>query len=178
MNPETITIDGIATTLAAAGFMTWTASDISLRLRPNMTWRATRVDIDAVGATAQEAADNLTATERKTEKAAKLAAASTKGQTFAREMRTHLHIGPRTRRFAKRWTEDGHRDVMQAIEQVLAVNPQDRLVGCRTRHHIRAHAKQMPALQFAIDGDNPRRTLRMVAGVVLQECNRSEYGGA
>ena len=115
MNPETITIDGIATTLAAAGFMTWTASDISLRLRPNRTWRATRVDIDAVGATAQEAADNLTATERKTEKAAKLAAASTKGQTFAREMRTHLHIGPRTRRFAKRWTEDGHRDVMQAI---------------------------------------------------------------
>jgi hypothetical protein len=116
MNTEAITINGTETALTTAGIMTWTASDISLSLRPNMTWRATRADIDAVGATAQEATDNLLAVERKTEKAAKLAAASTKGQIFAREMRAHLHIGPRTRRFdSKKWQQDGHRDVMQAI---------------------------------------------------------------
>lgn len=115
MNPESITINGTESVLTAAGFMTWTASDIDLRLCPNMTWAATRGAISTNGDTAQAAADNLMAAERKSEKAAKLAARSTKGQIFAREMRSYLHIGARTRRFAKRWIADGHRDVMQAI---------------------------------------------------------------
>lgn len=115
MDTETITIDGATATLTVAGLMTWTASDISLRLRPNMTWRATRGDLDANGDTAQGAADNLLAAERKAVKADALTARSTKGQIFAREMRSYLHIGARTRRFAKRWNKDGHRDVMQAI---------------------------------------------------------------
>lgn len=116
MNTEAITINGTEITLTAAGFMTWTASDISLRLCPTMTWDATRGSISAKGDTAQAAADNLLAAERKVEKAAKLAARSTKGQIFAREMRSYLHIGARTRRFdSKKWMNDGHRDVMQAI---------------------------------------------------------------
>lgn len=116
MNTEAIAINGTETTLTAAGFMTWTASDINLRLRPNMTWRATRGDLAGHGDTAQAATDNLLAAENKAAKVVRLAARSTKGQTFAREMRAHLHIGARTRRFnRKKWTEDGHRDVMQAI---------------------------------------------------------------
>jgi hypothetical protein len=118
MNTEAITINGTETTLAAAGFMTWTASDISLRLRPNMTWEATRGQISAGGDTAQAAADNLLTAERKAEKAAKLTARSTKGQIFAREMRSYLHIGARTRRFdSKKWMKDGHRDVMDLIAE-------------------------------------------------------------
>lgn len=118
MNTEAITINGAETTLAAAGFMTWTASDITLRLRPDVTWRATRGDLAAIGATAQEAADNLLTAERKAEKAAKLTARSTKGKIFAREMRSYLHIGARTRRFnSKKWQQDGHRDVINLIAE-------------------------------------------------------------
>lgn len=118
MNTEAITINGTETTLAAAGFMTWTASDISLRLRPNMTWRATRGEREGHGDSAQAAVDSLIAAERKTEKAAQLAARSTKGQIFAREIRSYLNIGPRTRRFnSKKWIEDGHRDVLHLIAE-------------------------------------------------------------
>ncbi|GHD70351.1 hypothetical protein GCM10010317_077500 [Streptomyces mirabilis] len=121
MNTEAITINGTETTLTAIGHMTWTASDINLRIRPNMTWRATRGNLAGAGSTAQEAADNLIATERKAEKAAKLAARSSKGQIFAREMRSYLRIGARTRRFdSKKWDVDGHRDVMQAIADANA----------------------------------------------------------
>lgn len=119
---EAITINGTETALIAAGFMTWTASNISLRLRPNMTWRATRGDLEGHGDTAQAAADDLIAAELKAEKAAQLASRSTKGQIFAREMRAYLHIGPRTRRFAKRWTVDGHRDVLDLIAEA-SYNP-------------------------------------------------------
>lgn len=116
MNTEAITINGTETTLTAAGFMTWTASDITLRLRPNMTWRATRGDHAGHGDTAQTATNDLIAIETKAASTVKLADRSTKGQNFAREMRAHLHIGVRTRRLnSKKWTEDGHRDVMQAI---------------------------------------------------------------
>lgn len=118
MSTETITINGTQAALAASGLMTWTASNISLRLRPDMTWRATRDDLDAIGATAQEAANNLLAAERKTEKAAKLAARSTKGQIFAREMRSYLRIGARTRRFDNsKWDKDGHRDILNLIAE-------------------------------------------------------------
>lgn len=118
MNTEAITINGIEINLTAAGFMTWTASDVSFRLRPDLTWRATRGELAATGDTAQAAADNLLAAEGKADKAAQLAANSTSGQIFAREMRSYLHIGPRTRRFAsKKWTEDGHRDVLNLIAE-------------------------------------------------------------
>ncbi|MFJ6069083.1 hypothetical protein ACIQHU_39340 [Streptomyces tendae] len=116
MNVQVITINGTETTLTAASHMTWTTNGITLRLRPNMTWRATRGNHAGHGDTAQAATDNLLAAETKTAKAAKITSRSTKGQNFTREMRTHLHIGVRTRRFStKKWTEDGHRDVMQAI---------------------------------------------------------------
>lgn len=116
MIEQSITINGTRIDLSATGAVTWTASDISLRLCPNMTWAATRGEISANGDTAQAATGNLLAAERKAEKAAKLAARSTNGQIFAREMRAYLHIGPRTRRFnSKKWDKDGHRDVMQAI---------------------------------------------------------------
>lgn len=116
MNTEAITINGTVTNLVAGPFPTWTASDITLRLRPNMTWVSTRGDITATGATAQEATDNLLAAERKAERASKLVACSTEGQNFAREMRSYLRIGVRTRRFNnKKWTDDGHRDVMRVI---------------------------------------------------------------
>lgn len=118
MNTEAITINGTEIALTAAGFMTWTASDISLRLRPSMNWEAARGQISAGGDTAQAAADNLLTAEHKAEKAAKLTAHSTKGQIFAREMRSYLHIGPRTRRFnSKKWMKDGHRDVMDLIAE-------------------------------------------------------------
>jgi hypothetical protein len=119
MSTEAITINGTHTTLTpATGFMTWTASDISLRIRPNMTWSATRNNITATGDNAQGAADNLLAAERKMQKAASLTARSTKGQIFAREMRSYLQIGPRTRRFnTKKWIEDGHRDVLHLIAE-------------------------------------------------------------
>lgn len=113
MNTEAITINGTETTLTAAGFMTWTASDISLRLRPNMTWDATRGQITATGDTIQSAADNLLAAELKAEKAARLAARSTKGQNFAREMRSYLHIGARTRRY--RQGRDLHAQILECI---------------------------------------------------------------
>lgn len=116
MNTQVITINGAVTPLVSSGLMTWTAAGINLRLRPNLTWLAERGDLAGVGDTAQDATDNLIAAENKAEKAAKLAARSTKGQNFAREMRTHLRIGVRTRRFdSKKWQRDGHRDVMQAI---------------------------------------------------------------
>lgn len=116
MNTTAITINATTTPLAPAGLMTWTAFDVTLRLRPNLTWRATRGDLAGHGDTAQAAANNLLAAESKARKAATLTARSTKGQNFAREMRAHLHIGPRTRRYSsKKWQQDGHRDVMQAI---------------------------------------------------------------
>lgn len=117
MAEQSITINGVETTLTATGFATWTASDISLRLRPDaITWNATRGELSAKGTSAQTATDNLLAAERKAAKAAQLTARSTTGQIFAREMRAYLHIGPRTRRFnSKKWDSDGHRDVMQAI---------------------------------------------------------------
>lgn len=118
MNTEAITTNGTQTALVATGTFTWTASDINLRLRPNMTWTATRGEHTGTGDTAQAAADNLTAAERKAEKAAKLAARSTKGQIFAREMRSYLQIGPRTRRFnSQKWQQDGHRDVLTLIAE-------------------------------------------------------------
>ncbi|MFJ3950251.1 hypothetical protein ACIPXV_09300 [Streptomyces libani] len=120
MNTETVTINGAITTLAPAGFMTWTVSDISLRLRPNTTWRATRGETVAIGDTAQAATDNLLAAERKAEKAAKLTARSTKGQIFAREMRSHLHIGARTRR--TRQGRDLHEQILECITNA-AWNP-------------------------------------------------------
>jgi hypothetical protein len=123
MNTEAITINGTHTPLTSTNAVTWTASDITLRLRPNMTWRATRGELAGHGDTAQEAADNLIAAERKEEKAAQLAAASTTGQNFAREMRSYLQIGPRTRRFnSKKWTVDGHRDVINLIAEA-SYNP-------------------------------------------------------
>lgn len=118
MNTEAITINGTETALTATGAVTWTASDIALRLRPNMTWQVTRGGINAIGDTAQAATNNLTAAERKAEKATQLTARSTEGQIFAREMRSYLHIGPRTRRFNdKKWAEDGHRDVLHLIAE-------------------------------------------------------------
>lgn len=118
MNIDAITLNGTETVLAAAGFMTWTASDVSLRLRPNMTWTATRGIVSATGDSAQTAADNLLAAEHKAERAEKLAARSTKGQIFAREMRSYLRIGARTRRFdAKKWQQDGHRDILNLIAE-------------------------------------------------------------
>ncbi|MFH9798126.1 hypothetical protein [Streptomyces virginiae] len=115
MELTSVTYNGITTMAISSGMFTWTAGDLALRVRPNLTWTATRGETTASGATAQEAVDNLAAAETKAERAAKRTARSTKGQIFAREMRAHLHIGARTRRFAKRWIADGHRDVMQAI---------------------------------------------------------------
>jgi hypothetical protein len=116
MSNQVISVSGTETTFTPAGLMTWTATDLTLRLRPNMTWRATRGDLAGHGDTAQAATDDLIAAENKVAKVMHLAARSTKGQNFAREMRAHFHIGARTRRFnSKKWTEDGHRDVMQAI---------------------------------------------------------------
>lgn len=118
MNAGAITINGTEITLNAAGFMTWTASDISFRLRPDLTWRTTRGELAVTGDTVQVAADNLLAAEGKADKAAQLAANSTKGQVFAREMRSYLHIGPRIRRFAStKWVVDGHRDVINLIAE-------------------------------------------------------------
>ncbi|WP_404974774.1 hypothetical protein [[Kitasatospora] papulosa] len=115
---QTITINGTDTTLASTGTFTWTAGTINLRQRPNMTWSATRNEQAAIGATAQEAADALLALEAKAQRAANLAARSTKGQIFAREMRTYLHIGARTRRFnSKKWQQDGHRDILNLIAE-------------------------------------------------------------
>lgn len=115
---KTITINGTDTTLVSTGTFTWTAGDINLRLRPNMTWRVTRNEHAAIGATDQEAVDALAALETKTQRAANLAARSTKGQVFAREMRTYLHIGARTRRFSsKKWQQDGHRDILNLIAE-------------------------------------------------------------
>lgn len=118
MNTETITFNGTEITLTSTGTFNWTAGDISLRLRPNMTWTATRSETSAHGDTAQDATDNLLAAERKAQNAAALTARSTKGQIFTREMRTYLQVGPRTRRFnSKKWTEDGHRDVLRLIAE-------------------------------------------------------------
>lgn len=123
MIEQSITINGTETALTTTSAVTWTASDITLRLRPNMTWRATRGDHAGHGDTAQAATDDLLVAERKAEKAAQLAARSTKGQNFAREMRSYLHIGPRTRRFnSKKWTVDGHRDVINLIAEA-SYNP-------------------------------------------------------
>lgn len=123
MNTETVTYNGTEITLTPAGPVSWIAGDINLRLRPNMTWTATRSETSANGDTAQVATDNLLAAERKAEKAAKLAARSTKGQIFAREMRSYLNVGPRTRRFnSQKWTEDGHRDVLRLIAEA-SYNP-------------------------------------------------------
>lgn len=113
MNAETVIIDGATTALAPAGHMTWTVSGISLRLRPNLTWRATRGETVAIGDTAQAATDNLLAAERKAEKATKLTARSTKGQIFAREMRSYLHIGARTRH--TRQGRDVHAQILECI---------------------------------------------------------------
>lgn len=115
MELTTVTINGTIEMATPSGLFTWTAGDLALRVRPNLSWTATRGEMSATGATAQDAADALAAAEAKTERVAKLTARSTKGQAFAREMRAYLHIGARTRRFAKRWIADGHRDVMQAI---------------------------------------------------------------
>jgi hypothetical protein len=173
MNVQVITINGTETTLTAAGHMTWIATDLSLRLRPNMTWRATRGDIAGIGATAQEAADNLTAAENKASKAAKLTARSTKGQNFAREMRAHFHIGARTRRFdSKKWQQDGHRDVMQAIADAnnyptdsereaifrtaftALCSWEKHIDGCRADARLVAHINSMTPHQFvALIGD-------------------------
>lgn len=115
---QTITYNNTAIALTSTSLFTWTAGDVNLRLRPNMTWTATRSNVTATGTTAQDATDNLTAAERKAEKAARLTARSTKGQIFAREMRAYLHIGPRTRRFnSKKWVADGHRDVLHLIAE-------------------------------------------------------------
>ncbi|MFF8589907.1 hypothetical protein ACF061_00460 [Streptomyces sp. NPDC015220] len=113
MIEQSITINGIKATLTATSAVTWTASSIDLRLRPNLTWRATRGELAGCGDTAQAAIDDLLAAERKSEKAAKLAARSTKGQNFAREMRTHLHIGARTRRYRK--GSDLHAQILESI---------------------------------------------------------------
>lgn len=118
MNTETISIGGVTTTLVPTGSVTWIASDINFRLRPDVTFAASRGDLRSLGDTAQEAADNLLAAEAKARKAVALAARSTKGQIFAREMRTYLHIGARTRRFdSKKWQQDGHRDVLRLIAE-------------------------------------------------------------
>lgn len=95
--------------------MTTEINGITARLRPNLTWSATRGDHTGFGATAQDAVYALLTLTAKAERLAAQAARSTAGRNFAREMRAYLHIGARTRRFAKRWTADGHRDVMQAI---------------------------------------------------------------
>lgn len=118
MTLETLIHNGTSLTVIETGPVTWTAGDINLRLRPNMTWMATRGEHTATGATAQDAVNALAKAERKAEKAAKLAASSTEGQIFAREMRAYLHIGPRTRRFdGKKWQQDGHRDVLTLIAE-------------------------------------------------------------
>jgi hypothetical protein len=167
MGTEAITINDTEITLTAAGFMTWTATDISLRLRPNMTWRATRNDLTGVGATAQEAADNLIAAECKMVKAAAVMARSSKGQIFAREMRAHLHIGARTRRFdSKKWQQDGHRDVMQTIADAnnyptdseretifrtafaALCSWEKHIDGCRADARLVAHISSMTPHQF------------------------------
>ena len=89
MAEQSITINGVETTLTATGFATWTASDISLRLRPDaITWNATRGELSAKGTSAQTATDNLLAAERKAAKAAQLTARSTTGQIFARDVGT------------------------------------------------------------------------------------------
>ncbi|MFK0045558.1 hypothetical protein ACIQU4_15795 [Streptomyces sp. NPDC090741] len=115
MELTTVTYNGTTETAISSGLFSWTAGDLTLRVRPDLRWTATRGEKNATGTTAQEAADALASAEAKAERVAKLTARSTKGQIFAREMRAYLHIGARTRRFAKRWTADGHRDVMQAI---------------------------------------------------------------
>ncbi|MEV5129289.1 hypothetical protein AB0K87_02000 [Streptomyces sp. NPDC053705] len=118
MNTQAVIINGTETTLFSTDSLNWSAGDLTLRLRPNMTWRATRNERAAIGATAQEAVDALAGLEAKTQRAANLAARSTKGQVFAREMRTYLHIGARTRRFnSKKWQQDGHRDVLSLIAE-------------------------------------------------------------
>jgi len=167
MNNQVITVNGTETTLTADGHMTWTAADLSVRLRPNMTWRATRGDLAGHGDTAQEAANNLTAAENKAAKVAAITARSTKGQIFAREMRAHLHIGARTRRFdSKKWQQDGHRDVMQTIadsNNYLTDSDRDAIFQtafsalCSWEKHIAggradatlvAHINSMPPQQF------------------------------
>lgn len=118
MNTQTITYNGNQITISSADALNWTGDDINLRLRPNMTWRVTRNEYAANGATAQEAVGALAALEAKTQRAATLAARSTKGQIFAREMRAYLHIGARTRRFnSKKWQQDGHRDILNLIAE-------------------------------------------------------------
>lgn len=113
MELTTITYNGTTLQTAPLGFAAWTAGDITLRLRPNMTWSAARGEHTAIANTAQEAADALTATEAKAERAAKLTARSTKGQIFAREMRTYHHIGARTRRLRK--SGDLHAQILECI---------------------------------------------------------------
>ena len=166
MDTKAIAINGTETALVAAGFMTWTASDISLRLCPNMTWAAVRGEISANGSTAQEAADNLAAAERKAEKAAKLVARSTKGQNFAREMRAHLHIGARTRRHRK--NGDLHTQILEAItnaawyEGYYEASRQDifrtamgawmsynkHIAGYRANCNVISHIKALSPYQF------------------------------
>lgn len=113
MNTEAITVNGTQITLTATSAVTWTASDITLRLCPTMTWRATRGDLAGNGDTAQAATDSLLAAELKAEKAAQLTVRSTKGQNFAREMRSYLHIGARTRRY--RQDRDLHDQILECI---------------------------------------------------------------
>ncbi|WP_428956173.1 hypothetical protein [Streptomyces sp. cg35] len=169
MIEQSITIDGTETALTATSAVTWTASDIALRLRPNMTWRATRGDITGDGDTAQAATDSLIAAECKAAKVMQLAARSTKGQNFAREMRSYLQIGPRTRRFnSKKWAVDGHRDVINLIAEA-SYNPgmynadreaifrtafaalrswEKHIDGYRTDVNLVAHINAMTPYQF------------------------------
>ncbi|MEY9839438.1 hypothetical protein [Streptacidiphilus sp. EB103A] len=114
----TITYAGADIPACPAGTDHWTAGDIRLHLRRDLNWSAARGESTATGPTAQNAVNALAYTEARERRAAALASRSTRGQNFAREMRSYLRIGTRSRRFQTgRWILDGHRDVLTLIAE-------------------------------------------------------------
>jgi hypothetical protein len=98
MELTSVTYNGTTVQAAQTGTFTWAAADFAIRLRPDLRWSATRNDRTASGETAQDAVDAIAAIERKAAREDAARASLTKGQLFARLMRQHLSIGPRTRR--------------------------------------------------------------------------------
>lgn len=123
MELTSITYNGTTLQVTQTGTFTWTADDITLTLRPNMTWRAVRGEQAVIGpdSTAQTAIDALAAAERKAAREASARERLTTGQLFAREMRAYLHIGPRTRRHREGndlYGNDLHRAIVQTVIEV------------------------------------------------------------
>jgi hypothetical protein len=123
MELTSITFNGTTHEAVPTGTFTWTAADITLTLRPNMTWRAVRGEQAVIGpdSTAQTAVDALAAAEHKADREASARQRLTAGQLFAREIRAYLHIGPRTRRHREGndlYGNDLHRAIVQTVIEV------------------------------------------------------------